>query len=358
MNAMTGYTASYLITGKKISDIAAEINIEAAVVGAPVYATILRDEESSSLVDELFSGAQTEGADEELNLVTYAESICMMLEYLSSYPIGQIGILCEIFNRVYDNTYLYQKIADFAQWKVRASTPCIVTIGMSRAYIDAGYAYDAAKAFKTVLTTECPVSEYINVVVAEPVFPSLSSDYRSNGVAAYCGLLDIIEYSESSTNKVVTGAVNDKIPLDDTQKAELASLGYVVFKNTVYAGEKQVRVWRGCNLTRQTTRVINPNDLSQSVRNIPAPMSNVGNVRLVQSILYKLHDIVDEEEMTEISTLQSKVEAVLQTESRNISSYTVTESSVYQGFARNLIVSIEITPIGELESISISVQAQ
>ena len=365
LNPLTGYTASYIITGKTIDQIATEINIQAMALDAPFWVSKSKVGDSSVLVDELFSKAQTSGGSTDLRFNGYAEQVREALDILAPYPIAQIGILGEAFNEKLFDMYLYQKIAEFADEKARASIPCIITIGASALHKNIGMLYTIADSFQTLLATECRVSEYINVVIAfprppGPLEPLESQYYESNGVAAYCGLIDSLGAYEGTTNKPIAGMnmLVDGSGLNDLEKIELSSMGYVVFKEGTFSGVEQLRVLKGVNLAKATLRVVDTRNSFITLRYIAPLMSNISNVKTIQSLLYKLGRVAESEEITELTTLKGKVEAVLEAESGYIKDYKVSESYSYEGFTRSIILNIEIVPIGEIESISLSVQAR
>jgi len=372
-NPMTGYNSSYYIANKTISQVVSEINVDAITLQSPVYAVMLQDGSTDILVDEYFSEAQTDGADPEYDSDNLMDNIVEILEYLDAYPIAQVGILCQSFKTVKNGEYLYAKLEDFVRRKMQACTPCIVTIGVDDLMVDSGAAYNISKMFCDTIRLECPVSEFINVVLARPVFTGLHPNYVSNGVAAYCGLINSIGYAESTTNKVINGAVGDTLTLTDGTddgtpesianitnqlKPELANLGYVVFKESALGKQKEVRVSKGANLTRSFNKVIDLDDTSQFIRYIPAPMSNIANVKLIQHIVYRLNEVLDLEELSKISTLKLRIKEVLESEIEYIKDYSVNITENYEGYAKTYVVGIDITPVGELGSINLSMQTR
>jgi hypothetical protein len=319
----------------------------------------MQDGSSTLLADELFSPAQTNGGSTEANGVVYTTKMLEVLSQLEAYPIAQIGILCDAFYiRCADGAYLYQKLAEFTSNKARACMPCIITIGADGYAIRENRAYDFANSIRSLVITECQVSEYINIVLANPVFSMFTPTYMSNGVAAYCGLIDSAHYSEGTTNMRVVGATADSIGLTSSQKAELSSYGYVVYTDVTYAGEKQLRVLKGVNLVKASTKVVDLDDPATYVRRIASPMSSVANVKLVQHILYELDKSIDTETVSDTSVIKSAIEEILKSESEYIKNFSITESEILNGFTKNYQINIEITPVGEIENISLSVQSQ
>lgn len=358
INTEIGYNASYYLTGKTISQIVSEINIDAITFQSPVYATLTTEGSTDILVDEYFSSAQTDGANPQPGIVDI-KRIIDMLEYLDTFPIAQIGILCSAFYDVYEDGYLFARLTEFVERKVRGCSPCIVTIGTDAGSVDVGVVFYLADRFKNNITVECPISEFINVILARPIFPTLHSTYVSNGVAAYCGIIDSAPYYEGTTNKRLIGATDDKVGLTNDEKTELANVGYIVLTTGIFNTEQQVRIKRGVNLSKGFNLVVDPDDPSLSyTRTIPAPMANVANVKLIQHIVSQLNDVLQTEEPTEISTLRARTEEVLDNEAEYIKEYNIEIAESLQGYAKTYVVSVEITPVGELSSIALTMQTQ
>jgi hypothetical protein len=215
-----------------------------------------------------------------------------------------------------------------------------------------------ADTFNSDLLSKCQVSEYVNVIIAQHELSYLSSDYISNGVAAYCGIIDSTHYSEGTTNRKIYGATTDLIALTPEQREKLTTYGYVTTLSGTYSGEAQFRIYKGTNLSKGTPLVIDLDDSSVVVRKVTSPLSNIANIKLIQHILLELEKVIDTEDMSTISTLKSTMTSILDSESNYIKEYTISESNTYKGYAKTQVFSIELTPIGEIESISITVQAK
>lgn len=359
-NPLTGYNASYYLPGKTITQVVSEINVDAVTLESPVYATITENVDTSVLVDEYFSVAQTDGADPQISVFDFPERVIEVLGYLDGYPISQVGILGVPFQKVYiiDSvpTYLYQIVADFAERKMREFNPCIVTIGASNVLIDSEMLETHADNFAQRLEYECKVSEFVNVVLGRLVYSNLHPSYTSFGVAAYCGLLDSIDHYESTTNKRMHGTSGDNSGLTSDQRVTLANKGYVTFITGIFNGEKQVRVAKGVNLARSFNKVLSTT--GSNTRYIPAPLSNVSNVKLVQHIVYLLKDTLDMDEIDKISTLKSRVETVMEDMVEYVKSYSLSITEKLEGYAKTFVVNLEITPVGELDGITLSMQTR
>lgn len=356
-NPTTGYNSSYYLTDKTITQIVSEINIDAMTFQSPVYATESIEGSTSILIDEYFSKAQASGADPEITNVD-PNRIIQILDELDAYPISQVGILCENFNTIHGESYFYQKIVEFTERKVKACMPCIVTIGIDDSLIEGNIIYAVADSFRNAIKLECPISEFINVIISRPTFYGFHPRYISNGVAGYCGLIDSTGYYEGTTNKRIYGAIQDTIPLTNDQKITLANYGYVLLNTGVYNAEQQVRVLKGVNLARGYNKVVDLDDPPNYTRYIPAPMSNIANVKLIQHIVYKLDDILQAQELSKISTLYARIDETLNSEKEYVKEYTIDISETYQGFTRTYVVGLEIIPVGELSNITLSMRTR
>lgn len=363
-NNKTGYYSSYYLTGKTISQLASEINIDAVTMQSPVYASVLVEGPTSMLIDEYPSEAQTEGAELGYPKLDYIREIEEILASLEDYPIAQIGILCEPFFAKSEDGHLYDKLQEFAQRKAKACAPCIITIGAEYLVTTDDFVdrevlvFERAVSFASLLQTECPVSEFINIVISGPRFPGFHPSYRSSGVAAYCGIIDGTSYYEGTTNKAMLTATSDVLSFTDEQRAKLAELGYVVTITGTYNGQQQVRIYRGVNLTKSTNAVIDPFAPREPVRYIPSPLTDIANVKLVQHIAYRLNDVLDFDELSQISTLRARLEDIMRSESEYIKNYNISISETYHGYTKTYVVNIEMVPAGEVDSLVMTIQTR
>jgi hypothetical protein len=391
INSKIGYSKTYYLNGKSLSQLVNEINIDALSIKSPVYAVLNSEGSTDTLYQEDFRNPVViiEGEDGEDPIIVedpflggsemdnqdFMGRIEQVLTMLEAYPICQVGIVCDSFNSANENGYLYQILSNFAKDKVRCSQPCMVTVGIvfpktnnnQEAKNNAEFIYEAAERFITVLNLDCQVSEYINVVIAKPSFSRTHPSYTSNGVAAYCGMLHKSYNYDGTTNQVVNDADDEKSFLTDEQKERLSQLGYVTFSKVRKYGVEQVRVLRGVNLVKSVKEVINPDYIRELplsttnqpiVRKIPSLLSSSANVAFVQNLGFALNEIFDVDTRYNVTTLQWRIEEILRRFSDIIKESRIDVKEIIQGYVKWYIVNIDVIPVGEIETISIGVRVQ
>lgn len=377
-NDTTFFTKTYDITFMKIEDIVTMINLDAIAFESPVFA-IMNIEDT--LVDIDYTEGQSINGDSGAGNNNYCDKLRDLLSFLMSYPISQLGIVYESFD-YFDtdkSVYLYNILSLFARDKMRACEPCIVTIGAAEWTIESDDFFDSCFGFTGIIASQCEVSEFINVIIANLKTKRFDNTlgeyiylYQSNAVAAYCGLIDSLSPDAGTTNRQVEGleGLYDRLNLTEVQKRALSNFGFVILRYDRYGGIKQFRVMRGANLTCSSNYVLNPDfdgsldesDTNQRVsRVIPTALSSLSNVKLMQYIGMQLKDVIDNydsDEDSDISTLKVKIVNALSAVEDYIKEYAISIEEVLQGFSKTQMVYLDIIPMGEIRSVTISAQIQ
>ena len=361
------YTGSRT-TFTKDDDLITNINLAASNGECEVYAMEM-------LVEPTLSIGSTDMYYYEFN-----DRMATILDMLTPYPIGQVGILYGAFNHKEDNVSLYSIVSSFAEQKAAVFEPCVITMGLvtesegNKNYnlaptnlvpIDeyGGYYYPFLRmqlidgeigGFDLAPVTD-EKSMYINVVTSRVLYDNGYESYYSPMIGVYCGLTSVSSYGDSTTNKKIPNIRADVtnysygIPdgdydyyeykaIIDNRMQELSDAGYVLVKHDEYLGHPNARILNG------VTHVYPRKMLTGKLM----------NVLLIQSLTHDIRPYLTNFNDLPIHEVKRRISRVLDAYASGIKEYNISSQIVYSGYTQKYHFNIELLLYGEANTIQLS----